>query len=456
MPIQHDTICAVATPPGTAGLAVIRVSGAHAIAMCNELFRSKAPLTEAKDHTIHYGWWSTATVRIDAVTVMIYRSPNSYTGEDVIEIGCHGGHHVIQQILESLLQQNARLAEPGEFTKRAFLNGKMDLTQVEAVGDIIHSQSRLGAQTAARQLAGGFTKRLEEFREALLHATGLLELELDFSEENIEFVSKPELRRIITGLMELASTLASSAQAAEVLRSGFVCAIVGYPNAGKSSLFNALLQRERAIVSPLPGTTRDFLTEPLFVQGYSLLLHDTAGIRSTLDSIELQGIYLTTSLIEQSNLILVVNDITQGLGHSASLVDDIQQRFPTSTVLLIHNKFDAVHPTSHVADGNASATLFCSATEGLGLDDLRSELLTQVRASTEGIQDVLVNRRQAILLGQMAQHLGSAIAAIDTGLDNDCIAVDIRSALRLLGEINGETWSPDVLDAVFSRFCIGK
>lgn len=448
---QHDTIYAVATPPGVSGLAVIRVSGPLAFSVCDMSFHARNALMDADDHTIHYGWWSAGDVRIDAVTAMVYRAPHSYTGDDVIEIGCHGGHHVVQQIIESLFANGARLAEPGEFTKQAFLNGKLDLTQVEAVGDIIHSQSRIGAQTAARQLAGGFTRRLEEFRQALLDATALLELELDFSEEDIEFVSKVALRRIVTDLAEFASTLASSARAAEVLRSGFVCAIVGYPNAGKSSLFNALLQRERAIVSPIPGTTRDFLTETLFLQGYSVLLHDTAGIRATSDTIELQGIHLTTTLVEQSNLVVVVNDLSQGAEHSATLVVDLKQRFPESEVLVIHNKCDLASVGTLPSDG-----VVCSAHVGTGLDELRSELLERVCTSAEGIQDVLVNSRQAALLQQVSQYLYSAVDAIDSNVTNDCIAVDIRSALRLLGEITGETWSPDVLDAVFSRFCIGK
>lgn len=469
---QHHTICAVATPPGIAGLAVVRVSGAHAFTVCDAAFNGKESLMQADDHTIHYGWWSAGDIRIDAVTAMVYRAPHSYTGEDVIEIGCHGGHHVVQQILESMLANGARLAEHGEFTKRAFLNGKLDLTQVEAVGDIIHAQSRIGAQTAARQLAGGFTRRLQEFRTALLDATGLLELELDFSEEDIEFVNKSALRRVVTDLAELSTSLAASAHASEVLRSGFVCAIVGYPNAGKSSLFNALLQRERAIVSPLPGTTRDFLTETLFVQGYSLLLNDTAGIRATSDTVELQGIHLTTTLIEQSNLVLVVNDVSQGATHSDTLVRDLEQRFPDSAILVVHNKSDVapnsrdvdqnsldVAPNSRdedVAERPAAVGILCSAQTGAGLDKLRDELLRRVRLSTEGIQDVLVNSRQAALLSQVAVHLHAAIEGIDSNVSNDCIAVDLRSALRLLGEITGETWSLDVLEGVFSRFCIGK
>jgi len=434
--------------------------------VCNAAFHGREPLTVAADHTIRYGWWKAGEVRVDAVTAMVYCSPHSYTGEDVIEIGCHGGHHVIQQILESMIANGARFAEPGEFTQRAFLNGKMDLTQVEAVGDIIHSQSRIGAQTAARQLAGGFTKRLKEFRGALVDATALLELELDFSEENIEFVSKSALKRIITDLVELSTTLAASARAAEVLRSGFVCAIVGYPNAGKSSLFNALLQRERAIVSPVPGTTRDFIAETLVLNGYTLLLNDTAGLRSTTDAVELQGINLTTALAEQSNLILIVNDVTEGIEHSDALAAELKARYPATEVITIQNKCDLIvvqnhevqnhEVQNHEVQNHEAVGVYCSAQSGEGLNALRRALLERVQTSTEGVQDVLVNNRQAVLLTQVSHHLGSAVNAIDAQLSNDCIAVDIRSALRILGEITGETWSPDVLDAVFSRFCIGK
>lgn len=454
---QHDTVCAVATPPGTAGLAVIRVSGTHAITICDSLFHGKQPLASAPDHTIHYGSWTADGVRIDSVTASVYRAPHSYTGDDVIEVGCHGGFQVVHQIMESLLAGGARMADPGEFTKRAFLNGKLDLTQVEAVGDLIHAQSRLGSQAAARQLAGGFTRRLAEFRQALLDATALLELELDFSEEDVEFVSRSVLRATMTELSTLSLSLAASAQAAEVLRSGFHCAIVGFPNAGKSSLFNALLERERAIVSSLPGTTRDYLTEHLFLDGFSVQLVDTAGIRATSDTIELQGIHLTTSLIEQSNLVIIVNDLSLGPSHSDSLKQELISRFPAAVILVVQNKSDLVHATGiQVGDKLDQKVLTCSAVTGDGLRELRNEILAHVRSSAEGIEDVLVNARQATLLRQVAVCLGSAIKGLDAEVTNDCVAIDIRNALRLLGEITGETWSPDVLEAVFSRFCIGK
>lgn len=451
--IANDTICALATPPGVAGLAVVRLSGPDAFLIGDHAFKGKTPLADASAHTIHYGWWQFDDVRIDSVTCSVFRAPHSYTGEEVLEIGCHGGPHVTDQILRSLVALGARPAEPGEFTKRAFINRKMDLTQVEAVADLIHAQSRIGAQTAARQLAGGFTRRLSALRQHLLDVCGLLELELDFSEEDVEFVDRTALLADLDHGISTASALAASASSAEVLRSGFYVAVVGYPNAGKSSLFNALLDRDRAIVSDIPGTTRDYLEETIFVDGYTIRLFDTAGIRATPDTIEMHGIRLTTSLIEQSNLVLVVNDASLGMDHSDDLVADLTPRLGQRPLRILQNKIDLVDD-----DGvhGRPQDLPISTLRGHGIASLRELLASYARTSTEGITDVLVNARQAALLRSIADSLRSARAGVADGLSNDYIAVDVRSAIRALGDIVGETWSPDILDTIFSRFCIGK
>jgi len=452
---QHsttDTICALATPPGVAGLAVIRISGPNALATCDMFFRGATMVSESEGHRIHYGWWVLNEAKVDTVTVSVFRLPNSYTGEDIVEVGCHGGVFVTEQILVGLRTVGLRLAEPGEFTRRAFLNRKLDLTQVEAVADIIHAESRHGAQIAARQLSGGFTKHLRVLREQLLDVIALLELELDFSEEDVEFVDRSALKETVSKIIKDVEATASSAHSAEVLRSGFHVAVVGYPNAGKSSLFNALLQRNRAIVSDEPGTTRDYLTETIFVDGYSVHLADTAGLRDTQDVVELQGIALTRSLIEQSDLVLVVNDLQAGAHHSNALLEAIEVAFAGTPVVLVQNKVDMVatkHPNRHVV-------LYCSATHGTGIDALRELFGEYIRASTTGITDVLVNARQALLLGSIGAVMRSALIGMDEGLTCDIFAVDIRSAIRLLGDITGEGWNPDVLDNVFSRFCIGK
>lgn len=449
--VKTDTICALATPPGVAGLAVVRISGPRAFELCDVHFHGTSSATTAADHSITFGWWGSGDDRIDSVTLMVYRSPRSYTGEDVVEIGCHGGVFISDQIINSLLDSGARLADPGEFTKRAFLNRKLDLVQVEAVADIIHAASERGAQTAARQLAGGFTKRLESFRTGLLEVLGLLELELDFSEEDVEFVPRKTLGEQLQAILHEIMLTAGSAHGASVLRSGFHVAVVGYPNAGKSSLFNALLLRHRAIVSDRPGTTRDYLAESLLIDGYAVHLIDTAGIRDTEDIIELEGIAITVSLMEQADLVLVLNDITEGVHHSDSLVEELTSRYPSTPVSLVQNKIDCVN-----AENPIDGALWCSARTGQGVDAVRQHLMAFIRAQTSGINDVLVNDRQAKLLRVVAENLSSVLKGIEAKACNDELVVDLRQAIRVLGEITGETWSPDVLDTVFSRFCIGK
>lgn len=446
-----DTICALATPPGVAGLAVVRVSGPIAFTVCDRFFRGSTSMVEATDHSIVFGWWGDADHRVDSVTMMVYRSPRSYTGEDVIEIGCHGGVFVSDQIISDLISVGARLAEPGEFTRRAFLNRKLDLVQVEAVADIIHAASQRGTQTAARQLAGGFTRRLESIRSGLIDVMGLVELELDFAEEDVEFVSRAAFRDRLLSILEEISSTANSAHAASVLRSGFRIAVVGYPNAGKSSLFNALLMRERAIVSDVAGTTRDYLEESLLIDGYAVHLVDTAGLRTTEDAIELQGIAITQSLVEQADLVIVLNDLSLGATHSHALVEDLHVRFPSIEIVVVQNKVDQVRGW---VISNPNLTI--SAKTGVGIDQLRAYIVNAVRSSTNAITDVLVNARQATLLFSIGDNLRSVLAGIDRGAGSDEIAVDLRQSIRTLGEITGETWNPDVLDTVFSRFCIGK
>lgn len=449
--VKTDTICALATPPGVAGLAVVRVSGPRAFELCDLNFHGTSSASSAADHSITFGWWGVGDERIDSVTLMVYRSPRSYTGEDVVEIGCHGGVFISDQIIDSLLNSGSRLADPGEFTRRAFLNRKLDLVQVEAVADIIHAASERGAQTAARQLAGGFTKRLESFRSGLLEVLGLLELELDFSEEDVEFVSRRQLMEQLQAILHEVTLTVGSAHGASVLRSGFHVAVVGYPNAGKSSLFNALLLRNRAIVSDRPGTTRDYLAESLLIDGYAVHLIDTAGIRDTADTIELEGIAITVSLVEQADLVLVLNDITEGVHHSDALMDDLGSRYPSTPIQLVQNKIDCVD-----AGAPPEGVLWCSARTGQGIDTLRQHVITSIRAQTSGISDVLVNDRQAKLLRVIAESLSSVLRGLESKASNDELAVDLRQAIRILGEITGETWNPDVLDTVFSRFCIGK
>ena len=447
-----DTICALATPPGTAGLAVVRVSGPASIAVCDGLFTGSSTIADSASHRILYGWVSNGNTKIDSVTVSIFKSPHSYTGEDVVEIGCHGGAFVTDQIISALIENGARYADPGEFTRRAFLHRKLDLTQVEAVADIIHAETRVGAQTAARQLSGGFTRRLSGIREQLLSVIGLLELELDFSEEDVAFVDRAHLRTLVQTVCDDVDALANSARSAEVLRTGFHVAVVGFPNAGKSSLFNALLDRNRAIVSDVEGTTRDYLQETVILDGYSIHLVDTAGLRDSSDRIEVQGMALTASIMKESDLIVVINDLSKGANNSKQLTEDLSRAYPDSRLLVVQNKVDLVQ---HAESGSGD-WVECSAVSGIGINTLKTTLSRFAKEYGASPADILVNARQAVLLRNIGSCLRSCLAGIDENVSSDLLAVDLRSCIRLLGEISGETWSPDVLDTVFSRFCIGK
>lgn len=453
MPVDRDPICALATPPGTAGLAVIRVSGSAAMTLCDTFFRGSMALDETPASTVRHGWWVVDGLPVDEVTCTVFRRPASYTGEDTVEIGCHGGVHVVDHILTSLHRLGIRTADPGEFTRRAFLNGKLDLPKVEAVADLIHAQSSLGVRTAARQLAGGFTKRLAAIHDDLMDIGSLLELELDFAEEDVSFVERPTLLAKLDDVRSFAQALARTARSAEVLRAGFTCAVVGAPNAGKSSLFNALLGRPRAIVSDTAGTTRDYLSEPLLIDGYAVHLTDTAGLRDTDDTVERHGIILTSSIIEQADMVVVVNDVSLGVDRGAELAAAIGDLLDDHHALLIvQNKADLLDDAPVLPEGQ----VLCSAQTGAGVSDVLTLIVAQARRSTSGIADVLVNARQAVLLRGVAEACAAAAAAVTAGNTNDVVAIDVRAAIRLLGELSGETWNPDVLDGIFSRFCIGK
>lgn len=450
------TITAIATPPGVGGLAVIRCSGPDAIRVAEASFRGKATLEDTPGHTIRYGWWYSSGEIVDSVTVSVYRAPNSYTGEDVVEIGCHGGPFVARQILSDCLALGARLAGPGEFTQRAFTNGKLDMTQVEAVADLIHAQSKLGAQAAARQLHGGFVSKLSAIRSELVQVAGLLELELDFSEEDLEFVDRTDVAHRLTSVIVLCQNLAASSAGAEILRSGFHVAIVGYPNAGKSTLFNALLGRDRAIVSDVEGTTRDYLVEQVIIEGTTVHLADTAGIRPTSDTIELQGIHLTHKLVQESNAVILVNDSTRGVDYSTELLEDVHRVFGQKSILLAHNKSDLGMTNDLYIPKGLFPSVFVSSSVGTGLDEIRNWIAAQISVETSIVHDVLVNQRHAVLLSTLADRCRDAKLALEAGLSPDMAATDIRLAISTIGELTGETWNPEILENVFSSFCIGK
>jgi tRNA modification GTPase len=447
-----DTIIALATPPGISGLSVIRLSGSDAISIADSCFVGKKKLTEVASHTIHYGNLVSNEELIDTVTASVFIEPHSYTGENSVEISCHGSPIVIQEIISLLISHGARSAQPGEFTKRAFLNGKLNLMQVESVADIIHSKSVKGALTAARQLAGNFNQRLSELRQKLLDIASLLELELDFADEDIDLIEKDRIINQVEESITYCKDLSASYKSSEILRSGYFIGIAGYPNSGKSTLFNALLQKTRAIVSHIPGTTRDYIEETLFLDGLSVKIIDTAGIRETDDVIEIEGIKLVESVLGQSNMIIILNDISISQENSDNLKQQISVKYPESEVILVHNKIDS----ANIETTNSENIFHISAKKSIGIEELKTFITEKAKQSTERVKDILINQRHVTLLNQVVSELENANFAINSGLDNTAVAIDIRRATKAIGEITGEIWSEDVLNNIFSRFCIGK
>lgn len=442
------TIAALATAPGIAGLNVVRISGDDAISIADKCFIGKNSLANAKSHTIHYGKFKSGETLIDTVTASVFKAPNSYTGDDTIEFGCHGGNIVAGQIVDALLTAGAVMPEPGEFTRTAFLNGKLDLTQVEAVADIIHSTSVAGALTSARQLIGEFTQRLKDLRLNLIRTAGLLELELDFSDEDIEFLDNSEVRSRLTESQAYCNDLAEKFRASEVLRSGFIVAVVGFPNSGKSTLFNKILQKNRAIVSEIEGTTRDYIEEDILLDDIKIRLIDTAGLRETDDIIEIEGIKLVESVLEQSNLVIVLNDAQNGLHLSDDLYTSLVDKYPNSEFMLVQNKCDLIEVKGE--------GVFISAKTGEGIDKIISKIKLASKNSIDRINDVLINKRHSDLLRRASSEIQRGIDAIDNGFANEMIAIDIRNATDTLGEITGDRWNEEVLAEIFSGFCIGK
>jgi len=451
-----NTITALATPPGISGLAVIRISGDLSIEIADKCFKGRVPLCDADPYTIHYGKFYNDSVLIDKVTISVFRNPNSYTGEDVIEISCHGGNIVSGKIIDTLLKNGAKLAGPGEFTQRAFLNGKLDLTQVEAIADLIHSVSVPGALTAARQLDGEFKRKLKTLRQNLIDTASILELELDFADEDVEYISKDKIFSQIDETLNYCKNLSNSYKASEILRSGYFVGIVGYPNSGKSTLFNSLLERKRAIVTNIPGTTRDYLEDIIHINGIAIKLIDTAGLRETEDIIEIEGIKLVESILKQCNLIVVINDISINTENSNSLVNELKQKHIDSDVILAQNKIDKL--IEHEADNFVSSdeTHFISAKKGIGIQELKNFLANKAKSSTESSKDILINQRHSILLNRASDELENAKQAVFSNQGNEMISYEIRNSIRTLGEIIGETWSIDILNNIFSKFCIGK
>ncbi|MBD2703131.1 tRNA uridine-5-carboxymethylaminomethyl(34) synthesis GTPase MnmE [Spirosoma sp. BT702] len=457
--IQLEPIAALATAPGIGAIAVLRVSGEGAITLTNRIFRGK-DLTVQASHTAHFG-----TIRqpdgsiIDEVLATVFRGPRSFTKEDVVEISCHGSEFIIQQILRRLTQEGVRLARPGEFTQRAFLNGQFDLVQAEAVADLIASDSDASHRAALTQLRGGFSKQLKELRQQLIDFVALVELELDFGEEDVEFAQRDRLRQLMLDIRRVLHPLIESFSVGNAIKNGVPTVIVGKPNAGKSTLLNALLNEEKAIVSDIPGTTRDIIEDELFINGIRFRLIDTAGLRQATDQIEAIGIERTQQKMRDAALIIYLFDAQFIFPHDLQTAIS-EMKDSGKPYLLVGNKLDTLTTgrRQELEDVAIEPIVWISAARHAGIDTLKEALSLRVRtdAAVQTGSAVVTNARHYEHLTGTDDALAHATKGLDAGVTPDWLAMDLRIALQHLGELTGEITTDDLLDSIFSKFCIGK
>jgi len=451
-----DTIVALATPPGIGAIGIIRLSGAKAIDIVNELFPSKDLRLQAS-HTIHVGIIKDKEAILDEVVISIYKNPRSYTGEDVVEISGHGSPFVLEQIINACVHRGARMAKPGEFTQRAFLKGKLDLAQAEAVADLIASNTQASQKTALHNIRGGFSNKLKELRDQLLKFSALIELELDFSQEDVEFADRNQFYELITELSKLTDQLINSFRLGNVIKNGVSVAIVGKPNAGKSTLLNTLLQEDRAIVSDIPGTTRDTIEEIINIDGILFRLIDTAGIRQhTSDIIEIMGVEKSLDKMKTADLVLYLFDVDDNITEISSLQDELKKR--ELKFLLVANKTDKRDESiAREKFSLLDSIVFISAKNNRHLEVLKEKMVDKVISGEVQSEDTIVtNARHYHALKEVAKSLTDIKNGLDNKLAGDLLALDIRRGLHYLGEITGEITNEDQLDYIFSKFCIGK
>jgi len=468
---QGHTIAAIATPPGQGAIAVIRLSGEKSFEICEKVFRpadSSAPLAERGANTVHYGRIHDNGEIVDEVLLALFRSPRSYTGEDVAEISCHGSVYLQQKILKLLLDNGAVLAKPGEFTKRAFLNGKMDLSQAEAVADLIASESAAFHKVALRQMRGGFSEEIRTLRQRLLDFISLVELELDFSEEDVEFANRNDLQSLLASISGVLESLTGSFAFGNVLKNGIPVVIAGKPNVGKSTLLNALLREEKALVSEIPGTTRDSIEDVIHLEGVSFRFIDTAGLRETTDTVEVMGIRRTMEKVKQASIILLMVEATDTREHINHLIDGLLSKsgFADKKMVLLLNKADLLPDNGQKISYQKSDfpplreqdhIIGISAKTNTGLDRLRSLLVSIIQQEKPGENDIIVtNMRHYQALKNAHEAALRALSGLKNQLPGDLLAMDIREVLHYLGEITGEITTDEILGNIFKNFCIGK
>lgn len=452
-----DTIVALATPPGIGALGIVRLSGNEAIAIVAALFPAKN-LKRQPSHTLHVGYLHNGQKALDEVVVSLFRTPRSYTGEDVAEISCHGSPYVLQQVIDACVQKGARLARPGEFTQRAFLNGKLDLVQAEAVADLIASNTEAARKTALYNIRGGFSQALKALRDQLIQFASLIELELDFSQEDVEFADRGQLKALVQKARLHTEQLVQSFRLGNVIKNGVSIAIIGKPNAGKSTLLNALLNEDRAIVSEIPGTTRDTIEEVINIDGILFRLIDTAGIRAhSTDRIETMGIEKSLQKIKEADVVLYLFDANEtGPAELEEATAGLQR--PEGLFLLVANKVDLVDEAeARRRFDRFSQVIFISARSGRNTDGLKQRMVDLVlQDAVQGEDAVVTNARHYHSLQEVLKSLTDVDEGLDARVPGDLLALDIRRCLHYLGTITGEVSSEDLLDYVFSKFCIGK
>ncbi|MFD0988821.1 tRNA uridine-5-carboxymethylaminomethyl(34) synthesis GTPase MnmE [Mariniflexile jejuense] len=470
--IHQDTIVALATPSGAGAIAIIRLSGKEAITITDGCFKSvlnKKTLSSQKTHTIHLGHIVDGIKTIDEVLVSVFKNPNSYTGEDVVEVSCHGSNYIQQEIIQLFLRKGCRMATAGEFTLRAFLNGKLDLSQAEAVADLISSDNEASHQIAMQQMRGGFSSEIAKLREELLNFASLIELELDFAEEDVEFADRTQFKTLVDRIILVLKRLIDSFSVGNVIKNGIPVAIVGEPNVGKSTLLNALLNEERAIVSDIAGTTRDTIEDELSIGGIGFRFIDTAGIRDTKDVVESIGIKKTFEKIEQAQVVLFLVDGCQ-LAVDGKLdfllveINKTQNQYPQKALIVIINKKDLLSGetintinTKLTTNNQQPTTIFISAKNNDGVDDLKNVLLSFVNTGALRNNDTIVtNSRHYDSLLKALEDIDKVKIGLETNLSGDLLAIDIRQALYHFGEITGQVTNDELLGNIFANFCIGK